>query len=465
MTQLLVLLCVDIIFLLGFLDVFAEKNGSLNSHMFLSMILFFLWYSYLCFVGVYTRQEHWLMTGNFLGLLSVCLWIFHFTKGMKARGDLSPWKYTKNLANCSILLAAIIYLIKLCYLISRHQGWNKYLIYFLNKPVTHFGWIIQSASTVLLLIISWKQIKEFWQTNAADRKVKRRKSMILFTAAILMIVVASIGYDAEVLKYQDLVNRPFQRYIVGLMYSAFFVCLFIGHFVARSVSEKSLLMIASMNLMAFWATNLARILISLLSIPFIVLVTRRADRDKVLQSPVFVTMVTIFIAGFFNSTGEQYLFEVSQRAIKRYPVQAFDVLMSVTGTHVFFIKFCSCLFVQSILSVCKNQWSLFHEFLLFTMNGLLFLPYAYTMTTTDRLRKGLFTFMIGNILVNSYGLFVKLAALLFNWIIMVISKIFKRKKHAQSEKADTEAKKGQIESSEAVETDNKSRDEDGSSNN
>ena len=369
------------------------------------------WFLLLCIEGVHTNFGYYSMSCHFLFAMAIILHIVHLRRqiGEETEGQINDFQFYSRVA---FLLASAIAIIKVAFVISQQMEWNIYLVYFLNKPTTYFGWIALVVCGSLLLREAWQHI--FLLANGSWGNYGKFKLSIHVanTAAIVVSIWGTIAYEMEVLKKKNLTNDEYQSSIVGSIDLSFLFVIITSNLFFSSVAEKSMLAIVGLIFMSFWACNLSRILLFTVLGPLLILFIRKAPSDKRFESPIFVVQMIVFLVGFFNSTGEEYHFDVSQRAIQRYPHQSPGDNIVKTTVHIFFIKFCSSLLVSGFLAICKVNWSLLEEYTFTVCYAVLFFPFAYAMTTTDRLKHNYLSFLVSNIVVViAYGLATKGARL------------------------------------------------------
>ena len=439
--HLIELLAVNAIFLVAFLIYFGEFNNGLKPSLSTSMMMVFSWILWMCIEGRFTSFDYCAMSYHYLYLFCFSLLLLHKlrNKKMQAAAIVDDGYLSHNLrfyAGVSCLLATLIVLIQTTFKITRWMNWNRYLVYFLDRPTTTIGWIVTVISGFWMLFESWRQI--ITSAGVSWRQYNKFKLVVMVcnTTAVLSIIWSTIKYDSEVLKNKDLSNGEYQQSLVKNVYKSLVFIHLSSNFLLTSIAEKNMLMVSSLLFMSFWACNLARILLCTLVTPCVVLLTRRLPHDRRVQSPIFVGLLVVFLVGFSNSTGEQYLFHVSQRAVKRYPFSHADSNLVLTGAHIFFIKFCSSVFINSLLVVCKVKWSLLNEYIFILFNVLLFIPFAYIITTTDRLKQNYLLFLVNNLAISVYGLWAKLAQCTVALIIRCFKPVSQDRHSALAANAD-----------------------------
>ena len=313
------------------------------------------------------------------------------------------------LAAVCVALASAIGAMKLAFLASRHFGLNKRLVYFLDKQACAAGLVLVVLAVLGLLRVCYTHSSV--AASAPASRVRRWAGNLLNLAAASAMLACLCLYDAAVLQKQSLEQDQWQVALVRTFYLCYFaVALTSTVLLPAELEGRSHLVVAGFLMMCFWATNLSRILNCLIAAPLLAAYLGRVRDSKVLQSPAFVALAQVFLAGYFQACGEEYLFAVSQRAIKRYPVSHPDEHLGWTYTHIFFIKFCTALLVQAVMATSKAGWSLKEEAFCFAVNFALFVPYAVTIAATDRLKQSFLIFLAANVAVGAITLLLKFLA-------------------------------------------------------
>jgi hypothetical protein len=409
-SQLLVILLVDIIYLLVLCDgsvLFTSER--FNTQFIDAAVLLFSWYIYLCLSGMMLWLEFWELSRNFLLGISAIFFIRYKLKirNLSTSGDIERFTYLKMLSIAGCCAAGGISFVSFSLTVTRSLGWNKYFIYFLNKPVTVVGWIVQLGTTICLLGHSWTTTTRAYRESQRNMDIGSKVKLKMISWISVLTAIASVISDIVVLSEQ-VHSSGSTRDWLGWINCVFYLFGMIAANILRPEIDASLYLVSlSLNFFSFWATNLTRIIINLLSLPVVALLSRKAYKDPIFENPLLISILSISISGFFDSISDGSI-ETSQRALKKNLIKGADSILFIPGAHEFFVKYSMCFFLYSIISVCKHRWTLLNELTIFFINSFTALPFAYQMARKEKLRHFYITFLTSNVLLSGCDLPLKL---------------------------------------------------------
>lgn len=227
--------------------------------------------------------------------------------------------------------------------------------------------------------------------------------------ASFLIAVCSVFSD--IIMQSDLsISSEATKSWLGWSVCRCFLCGLIAAQVLKPDVDASLFLVSlSLSFFTFWTSNLFRIIISILSLPVVAVVSRRAEIDPNFENPLLICLLSISVSGFFNSVSEGSA-NASQRAVKKYSLKDLDSVFFIPGAHEFFVEYSLAFFLYSIISVCKIRWTLLNELTLFLINCFAALPFAYQMARKEKLAHFYTSFLISNVVLAGWNLPLKLIA-------------------------------------------------------
>ena len=172
----------------------------------------------------------------------------------------------------------------------------------------------------------------------------------MINIALVLTMLLALGlYEYRVFSLGTLIQTPQMRTLVQVVY-CLFALLLLGTGCMPAHSGRYVLAAAGFVFCAFWATHLNRILYSILVLPALIHILNSANSAK------FIGWLSAFMLilqfGLFPANNEEYLFAVSQRCLKRLPIEHLDKNIVLTAVNTYYIKFATVIFLNlSLLTV------------------------------------------------------------------------------------------------------------------